>query len=100
PLREGGQLLGVGLVVGVDLDGQLARGAAAGRGDPQVGPALVDDPLAVAGDAGPADAVVGVVSERDRLAGGERAGRAGRQLLRDDVGRAAGDLADVAEPPA
>ena len=56
--------LGVGLVVGVDLDGQLARACRpCVRDDPQVGAALVDDPLAVAADAGPADAVVLVVGD-------------------------------------
>ena len=65
------QLLRVGLVVGVDLDGQLARRGAFVRGDdPEIGAALVDDPLAVAGDAGAANAVVLVEGDLLRLDAG------------------------------
>src|SRR5262249_2305640 len=55
---EGDSALDVGLVVGVRLDRQLARAAAARRDDPQVGAAFVDDPLPVPADAGTADTVV------------------------------------------
>src|SRR5262249_27777450 len=100
---EGPDLLGVGLVVGVDGDGQLARlGPAGGRDHPQVGAALVDDPGPVGADAGPADALVLVVGHLHRLGtlrrlagGGDR-----RHSQADEVGRRAVDLADVIEGPA
>src|SRR5262249_32434700 len=93
-LREVLDALGVGLVVGVDLDGQFARRAAAGGRDPQVGAALVDEPLAVGAEPRPADAVLGV-------RGGRLGPAAGRQALADDVGdRRAAALADVVERPA
>ena len=89
--------LGVRLVVGVDLDGQLAR---LGRDfvltTHRSGAALVDDPLAVAADAGAADGVLLVVGEPQRRA---LAVGLGREVLADDV-RAAGPaavLADVVE---
>src|SRR5262249_1276481 len=100
---EGAHLLGVGLVVGVDLDGQLARGGARpGGDDPQVGAALVDDPLAVAADAGPAHAVLGGVGQ---LLGFKPRGWnpwACRGIDRDahDVGRGAEKLADVVKSSA
>src|SRR5205814_8325514 len=44
-------VLGVLLVVGVDLDGELARRAAVRRHEPEVGAALGADPPTVAADA-------------------------------------------------
>src|SRR5262249_44108840 len=88
-LGERLQRLGVDLVVGVDLDGELARRVAlAGGGDVQVGAALVDDPLAVGADAGPADGVVLVEGHQLRRA-------LAIEIKADDVGRGAGGLADV-----
>src|SRR5262249_27982769 len=97
---EGDGAFGVALVVGVGLDGQLAGTAAAGGDDPQVGAALIDDPLAVAADAGAADAVVLVGGELlGRPEDGEAAGAALGlgQVLADEVGRRAVDLADVVQ---
>jgi hypothetical protein len=91
---KGDGALGVGLVVGVDLNGQLARQVTAARaGDPEVGPALVDNPFAVAAEAGTADpALLGSVPGEDlgldqlgRLAG--RDAGDDRCWLADDVGR-------------
>src|SRR5262249_2947707 len=74
--------LGIDLVVSVDLDGQLARADAfARRGHPQVGAALVDDPLAVGADPRLADAIVLV--ERQGL----RLGLPGQVVAQDVGGR-------------
>src|SRR5262249_7497422 len=96
PGRVGDGALRVGLVVGVRLDGELARLARFGGHDPQVRPALVDDPFAGGVDARPADARLLVVGQGDRLAGGDRPGLRRRQLLLDDVGGAAGAAAAFA----
>ena len=52
--------LGIDLLVGVDLDRQLARAAAVRGRDVQVRAALVDDPLAVAANAGPTNGILRV----------------------------------------
>src|SRR5438876_4977095 len=82
--------LGVGLIIGVTLDGQLAWRAADGVDDPQVGAALVDDPLAVAADTCPAHAVVLVHGELLRSAA--YGARLHLQLLPYDVRRRAEHL--------
>src|SRR5262249_8953323 len=95
---EGNGPLGVGLVVSIGLDGQAARGGAGpGRGDPQVGAAFVDDPLAVGTEAGLADAVLLVKGlatfvrrHEDRLAPGAV------YFLPNNVGGAQ-DLPDIEE---
>src|SRR5262249_48598472 len=69
-------------------DGELAgRHAAARSDDPQVGPTLVDDPLPVPADPGPADGVILVRGDA-----GDRAARrqTGGDFLAHDVRAAAG----------